>query len=202
MPHVVVRIYPDAAPLVSVAREGEAEIREIMRNVPGFRLYGIFDTGGGIVSVTSCEDKAGTDASNARAAEFVKTHTPADVTIAPPQIIEGEGVIRIEAEGAPLAGAHVAVRIFSQKGPAGIRERQDDIRELMTAVNGFYTYAVVDTGSGGVSFLIGKDKATTDELGNRMREWVSTQYPDSPPRTPRVIEGEGLYRVVAQAAPA
>jgi hypothetical protein len=202
VPHVVVRIYPDAGPLVAVAREGESEIREIMYNVPGFRLYGIFDTGGGILSVTSCEDKAGTDASNARAAEFVKTHTPADVTIAPPQIIEGEGVMRIEVEGASLQGAHVAVRIFSQKGPAGIRERQDDIRELMTAVDGFYSYGVVDTGEGGVSMIAGKDKATTDEVGNRMREWVSTQYPDSPPRTPQVIEGEGLYRFVAQAASA
>jgi hypothetical protein len=89
MAHVVVRIYPEAAPLVAVAREREAEIRERMRGVPGFRLYAIIDTGGGLLSLTSCEDKAGTDASNARAAEFVKAEAPADFTVAPPQIIEG-----------------------------------------------------------------------------------------------------------------
>jgi hypothetical protein len=200
VPHVVVRIYPDAGPLVAVAREGEDEIRDIMHNVPGFRLYGIVDTGGGILSVTSCEDKAGTDASNARAAEFVKANLPPGVTVAPPRIIEGEGIVRIETEEAPFQGAHVVVRVWSDPGPPGIYDRQDDIRERMTAVDGFYTYAVVDTRSGRVSFLIGKDKATTDDVARRMGEWVRAQWPDFSRPAPQVIEGEGLYRFVAQAA--
>jgi hypothetical protein len=199
VPHVVVRIYPDAGPLTAVAKEHEDEIREIMRSVPGFRSYGILDTGGGILSVTSCEDKAGTDESNARAAEFVMTNSPADLKIARPQIIEGEGVWRFEANGAPGSGAHVAVRIFSGPPPAGLRDRQADIRELMTAVDGFYSYGVVDTDSGGgISILGCKDKATTDEVGARMGEWISAQYPDFKRSAPRVIEGEGLYRFVAQ----
>jgi hypothetical protein len=33
-----------------------------MHHVPGFRLYVIVDTGGGILSITSCEDKVGTEA--------------------------------------------------------------------------------------------------------------------------------------------
>jgi hypothetical protein len=173
-----------------------------MHNVRGFRLYGIVDTGTGILSVTSCEDKAGTDESNARAAEFIKANSPEGVTVAPPQIIEGEGIVRIESEDAPFQGAHVAVRVWSESGPAGIYDRQDVIRERMTAVDGFYTYAVVDTGSGRVSFLIGKDKATTDEVARRMGEWVRAQWPDFSRPAPQVIEGEGMYRFVAQAAPA
>jgi hypothetical protein len=202
VPHVVVRIYSDAGPLVAVARDGEDEIRDIMHNVPGFRLYGIVDTGGGILSVTSCDDNAGTDASNARAAEFVKANLPPGVSLAPPQIIEGEGVVRIELDGAPFQGAHVAVRIWSEQGPPGIYDRQEDIRKRMTAVDGFYTYAVVDTGSGRVSFLIGKDKATTDEVARRMGEWVRAQWPDFSRPAPQVIEGEGLYRFTAVPAAA
>jgi hypothetical protein len=103
---------------------------------------------------------------------------------------------------APPSGAHVAVRIISEPIPPGLRERQDDIRALMTAVDGFYTFGVIGTeGGGGVSFIAGKDKATTDELVSRIREWVQAQYSDVPLRTPQVIEGEGLYRFVAQAAP-
>jgi hypothetical protein len=201
VPHVVVRIYPEAGPLVAVAREHEGEIREIMHSVPGFRSYGILDTGGGILSVTSCEDKAGTDESSARAAEFVMTNSPADVNLAPPQIIEGEGVWRFEAEGAPASGAHVAVRIFSGPPPEGLRDRQAEIRELMTAVDSFYSYGVIDTDTGGgISILAGKDKATTDEVGSRMGEWISTQYPNFKRSAPQVIEGKGLYRFVAQPA--
>jgi hypothetical protein len=203
VPHVVVRIYPEAGPLIAVAREGEDEIREIMRSVPGFRSYGILDTGGGILSVTSCEDKAGTDESSRRAAEFVMTHSPADVNIAPPQVIEGEGIWRFETDDAPGGGgAHVAVRIFNEPAPAGLRDRKDDVRRLMTAVDGFYSYGVIDTGGGGVTIIAGRDKEATDEVRRRMQEFVSTQFPDTPPRTPQLIEGEGLYRFVAQAAPA
>jgi hypothetical protein len=195
VPHVVVRIYPDAGPLVAVAREGEAEIRQIMHSVPGFRAYSIVDIGGGILSVTACDDKAGTDASIARAAEFVKTHTPEGVSIAPPQIIEGEGVLRIQSyTGAPPAPAHVAVRIFQGAHPEGLQDRQDDIRTMMGAVDGWYSYAVVDCG---VSILAGKDKATTDEVGQRMGEWVQTQWPGFSRPAPQMIEGEGMYRFTA-----
>lgn len=143
--------------------------------MPGFRTYGILDTGGGILSVTSCEDKA-----------------------------ECEGIWRFEAEGAPPSGgAHVAVRIFSGRPPEGLRDRKDDIRKLMTAVDGFYSYGVMDTSTGGgVSILAGKDKATTDEVGKHMGEFVSTEYPNPSRQPPQIIEGEGLYRFVAQAAPA
>jgi hypothetical protein len=66
VPHVVVRIYPEAGPLLDLIHEREAEVQDLMRSVPGFRSYGIVDTGGGILSVTSAESKEGTDASSNR----------------------------------------------------------------------------------------------------------------------------------------
>jgi hypothetical protein len=202
MPHSVVRLYSDSGPLVARLRESEAEVRAIMHSVPGFLTYGIMDTGGGAISVTTCEDKAGTDESIARAAEWIKTNLP-EAKIAPPRIIEGEGIFRFQAEGIQPGGhAHLAVRIFSDAAPPGLRQREAEVRELMTAVSGFRSYTVVDTGSGGVTIIAGEDKDATDEVSRRMREFVQAQYPDFTRTPPQVIEAEGVFRFDAQAAPA
>jgi len=100
MPHVVLRLYRESGDLISKIKASEAEIRELLTSVPGFRSYGIVDTGGGAFSITTCEDKAGTDESSRRAAEWIRSNMPG-VNIAPPQIVEGEGVLRFPAEGAP-----------------------------------------------------------------------------------------------------
>jgi hypothetical protein len=98
--HSAAHPVPRAADLVSKIQESEAEVRELLSSVPGFRSYGFVDTGRGAFSVTTCEDKEGTDESSRRAAEWIRTNMPG-VKIAPPQIIEGEGVLRFVAEGAP-----------------------------------------------------------------------------------------------------
>ena len=53
----------------------------------------------------------------------------------------------------------------------------DEGRTLMTAVPGFRTYVVVETGhcQGGVSFIVGKDKSVTDEVSRRMAEFVQSR---------------------------
>jgi hypothetical protein len=43
---------------------------------------------------------------------------------APPQIIEGEGIVHTETEDAPFQDAHVAVRIWSEQGPPSIYGRE------------------------------------------------------------------------------
>jgi hypothetical protein len=85
-----------------------------MRGVSGFRSYGVMDTGGGLLTVTSAASQEGTGESTTRAAEFIKANLPEGVSVAPPQVIEGEGIWRFEADGVPPSGAaHVAVRIFN-----------------------------------------------------------------------------------------
>jgi hypothetical protein len=166
-------------------------------------MYGIMDTGQGAVSVTTCENKAGTDESIKRAADWIKVNLP-DTKIDPPRILEGEQVANIRHEGPPREprGAHLAVRIFSQPAPEGLKERMDDVRALMTAVPGFRSYGVVETEEGGVSVIVGDDKAATDEVGNRMREFVTSLAGGRPTRTPpEIIEATGVFRFDAQAAP-
>lgn len=201
MPHSVVRLYSDSGPLIAKIRESEAEVQAIMRSVPGFLTYGIMDTGGGAISVTTCDDKAGTDESVARAAAWIKANLP-DAKIAPPRIIEGEAVFRFDANGyQPRGRAHLVVRIFSEAAPPGLRQREAEVRQLISGVAGFRSYAVVDTGGGGLTIIAGNDKAATDEVSRRIREFVQAQYPNFTRTPPQVIEAEGVFRFDAQTAP-
>ena len=87
--YAVVRSYSGAgASMVfdMVERDAE-EVRSLIGTVPGFISYSAIRTGDGGVTVTVCEDKAGTDESSKRAAAFVKERST--TTIDPPRITEG-----------------------------------------------------------------------------------------------------------------
>jgi hypothetical protein len=195
-------VYKDAGPLIGVLREREAEVRDIMTSVPGFLMYGLMETGGGgIVSLTICKDRAGTDESIARAAEWIMTNTPAGTKIDPPQIVQGEPVVRFQAEGIPDRGAHVAMRIFGSPTPPGLSDRADAIREFMAGMPGFRSYTAVASDGGGLSIITGDDKAATDKIGERMLQFVTSTYPEVQPRpVAQLIEGTSLFRFEAQVA--
>ena len=62
-------------------------MKALISGVPGFVSYAAFRSGGGGMTVTVCEDKAGTDESSRRAAEWVKENV--STTVDPPAITEG-----------------------------------------------------------------------------------------------------------------
>lgn len=89
--HVVVRSYSaqSAGALFDALEQRESEVRELISGVPGFASYVAFRAGdGGGMTVTVCEDKAGTDESSRRAAEWVKDNL--DASVDPPAITEGD----------------------------------------------------------------------------------------------------------------
>ena len=63
--------------------------------MPGFVNYVAVRSGEGGVTVTVCEDKAGTDESSRRAAEWVKDNLSA--TANPPAITEGDTVLQFSS---------------------------------------------------------------------------------------------------------
>jgi hypothetical protein len=194
MPHVVLRLYTDASELIAKIRDSEAEVRELVGSIPGFRAYGIVDTvGGGALSTTACDDKAGCDESSRRAAEWVRTNLP-NTKIAPPRVIEGEGVWRIEARVAKEP-PHVEVRLFSEPPPTWVREGEAEIRGVVQDVPGFRACSVIDTGTGGVGILTCDDKASTDECNRRISDLVASKGGAANP--PEVIEGDGVFRFTA-----
>ena len=63
--YVVVRKYsgPGAAELFDLIEQRSDEVKEILAGTPGFISYVAFREGDGGMTVTSCQDKAGTDES-------------------------------------------------------------------------------------------------------------------------------------------
>jgi hypothetical protein len=92
--HVVVRSYSGeaASGLFDLMEQREQDITNLISGVPGFVSYAAFRSGGGGTTVTVCQDKAGTDESSRRAAEWIKENLSA--TDSPPTITEGATVLQ------------------------------------------------------------------------------------------------------------
>jgi hypothetical protein len=91
--YAVVRTYSGqgASELFDLLGQREGDVKALISGVPGFVTYAAVRSGDGGVTVTVCEDKAGTDESSRRAAEWVKENVAATGT--PPAISEGNTVL-------------------------------------------------------------------------------------------------------------
>jgi len=92
--YAVVRTYSGqgASELFDLLAQREEDVKELISGVPGFVTYAAIRGGDGGVTVTVCEDKAGTDESSRRAADWVKDNV--GVTTDPPAITEGDTVLQ------------------------------------------------------------------------------------------------------------
>jgi hypothetical protein len=92
--YVVVRSYSgqDASELFDLLVQREEEVKSLISGVPGFVSYAAFRSGEGGMTVTTCQDKAGTDESSQRAAAWVKENVSA--TLSPPVITEGSTILQ------------------------------------------------------------------------------------------------------------
>jgi hypothetical protein len=97
MMFVVVRTYSGqgAPELFDLLGEREDDVKNLIGGVPGFVSYTAFRSGDGGITVTVCQDKAGTDESSRRAAEWVKENVSA--TADPPVITEGSTVLQFNS---------------------------------------------------------------------------------------------------------
>jgi hypothetical protein len=90
---VLIRSYSGqgASELFDALAEREEDVKDLISTVPGFISYEAFRSNGGGQTVTVCQDKAGTDESTRRAAEWVKENM--SVTVDPPTVTEGSTVL-------------------------------------------------------------------------------------------------------------
>jgi hypothetical protein len=93
--YMVMRRYADRTVLDAVT-ERQADVEQVLRGVPGFVAYYAMRTGTGGVTVTVCQDQAGTAESTRRAAEWVRQNVSAAAG-SPPEATEGEVVINFSA---------------------------------------------------------------------------------------------------------
>jgi hypothetical protein len=96
--YVVVRSYsgPGASELFDLLGQREQDVKDLIGGVPGFVSYAAFRSGGDSgMTVTVCEDKAGTDESSRRAAGWVRENV--STTGSPPVITEGSTVLQFSS---------------------------------------------------------------------------------------------------------
>ncbi len=93
--YTVVRQYsgPGAAEIFDAFEGKKDEVESIIRGVSGFVSYTLLRTDQGGVSVTVCQDKAGTDESVKAAADWVRQNVSTSAT--PPAILEGNTILQL-----------------------------------------------------------------------------------------------------------
>ena len=92
--HAVVRTYSGkgAKELFDVLEKRKAEVESVIRPVKGFVSYTLARRGDGGISVTVCQDKAGTDESIRVAREWVAKNA-GNTGVGAPQVAEGPVII-------------------------------------------------------------------------------------------------------------
>ena len=89
--YATIRSYASDGGLVDALVEREGEVRDLLTGIDGFQAYYILRTpDGGALSVSVYADAAGTDASNAAAAGWVRDNLPDLAASGPPQTTAGE----------------------------------------------------------------------------------------------------------------
>jgi hypothetical protein len=77
--------------------------------------------------------------------------------------------------------------------------RDAEVREVIGAVPGLVSYALVRVGDGGFSVTLCHDKAGTDESLRRARDWIAANAPGLSGGTPTVSEGDVMTSIVSPA---
>jgi hypothetical protein len=95
--YIVVRSYSGqgSSELFDLLGQREEDVKSLISGVPGFVSYAAVRSGDGGMTVTVCQDKAGTDESSRRAAEWVKENVSAMAS--PPVVTEGSTVLQFNA---------------------------------------------------------------------------------------------------------
>jgi heme-degrading monooxygenase HmoA len=86
--HVTMRYYAGNTDLADQLAERADEIRAVIRDVPGFQSYYLAKLDDATVSITVCDDEAGTAASTQVAANWIRENMP-DLSASPPMVSSG-----------------------------------------------------------------------------------------------------------------
>lgn len=94
--HAVVRIYSGsgAKELFGMLEERKGEVESLIRSVSGLVSYALIRTDDGGVTVTVCQDKAGTDESMQVARDWIQENA-SDLSTSPPTVSEGSALLSL-----------------------------------------------------------------------------------------------------------
>ena len=93
---------------------------------------------------------------------------------------------------------YVVVRSYSGQGASAlfdvIEKSEQEIKELITGVPGFVSYAAFRSGDGGATVTVCQDKAGTDESSNRAAAWIKENASDTSVSPPEITEGDTVLQ--------
>ena len=94
--HAVIRSYSGAGAteLIDLLERHKDEVESLIRAVAGFVSYTIIRTEGGGITITVCQDKAGTDESVQLARSWIEDNA-ADLDTAAPAVSDGPVVLQL-----------------------------------------------------------------------------------------------------------
>lgn len=95
--HAVIRTFsgPGATKLLELLEARKSEVEGLIRPVKGFVSYSLIRTADGGVSVTVCQDKAGTDESSQIARDWIGKNA-SDLGASPPALVEGSVILQLK----------------------------------------------------------------------------------------------------------
>jgi hypothetical protein len=95
--YAVVRTYSgtNARQLFDLFEQRKAEVEAVIRSVPGIVAYTMARSGDGGVTVTVCDNKAGTDESLRLAREWIQNNAPS-IAASPPAVLEGAVILQVK----------------------------------------------------------------------------------------------------------
>jgi hypothetical protein len=95
--HTVIRAYSGkgAKELADVLEKHKADVEKLLRGVKGFAGYTLVRTGDGAVSVTTCQDKAGTEESMKIAKDWIAKNA-ANTGVGAPKVSEGPAILHVK----------------------------------------------------------------------------------------------------------
>ena len=87
--HAVIRKYTAGPEVAAAARPKLDNLKQTMRQTPGFVAYYFLETPDGITTITITDDETGTTESMSRAANWVKQNLP-DSNLGTPDVTTGQ----------------------------------------------------------------------------------------------------------------
>jgi len=92
---------------------------------------------------------------------------------------------------------YVVIRSYSGQGASELfdllEQREEDVRELITGVPGFVSYAALRTEDGGRTVTACQDKVGTDESSKRAAAWIE-ENGTAPVDPPEIAEGSTVLQ--------
>ena len=104
--HATIRRWKGSSSLIDEMARRTDDVERVLSSSPGFVAYHAVRSGDTLISITICQDKAGTDESTRLAAEWIRANLPPGaVARLTPEIDEGEAFINFSSPQRMTPGA-------------------------------------------------------------------------------------------------